>query len=86
MARYVTPEIEDIRENPQPGKNIDLALVVSDGSISEIKKRVNRHNGNIERHLPSDVLIINLPEQKLDSFCQTEQLESVSSPKRMSTL
>lgn len=86
MARYVTPEIEDIRANPEPGETIDLALVVSDEAIEDIKQRVNEFRGHVERHLPSDVLLVRIPETELDEFCKTDSLESVSEPDRMQTM
>lgn len=86
MARYVTPEIRSVREDPEPGECVQLALVVSNDAVEEVEERVEDHGGTIDRHLPSDVLLASLPEDEVAGFCRTESLESVSRSDRMETL
>lgn len=86
MARYVTPDVRDVRVDPTPCETVRLALVVSGDATEAVKERVEDHDGAVDRHLPSDVLLVSLPEVAVDSFCSTELVESVSRSDRMETL
>lgn len=86
MARYVAPGVRAIEEDPTPGESVHLAVVPSDDSTEAVKELIGDHDGNVERHLPSNVLIVSLPEQEVTTISQMESLESVSLSNRMETL
>jgi len=84
MTPYVTPDIADIRNDPEVGKSISLAVVVSDTvSTRTVESRVTDLGGEVVRVLPSDVIVVDLPQTALDELCEIESLKSISRDDRM---
>lgn len=86
MARYVAPGVRAIEEDPTPGESVHLAVVPSNDATEAVKERIRDQNGDVERHLPSGVLVVSLPEPEVAAISQIESLESVSLSDRMETL
>lgn len=83
MARYVASEIQDQISQENAGRDIDLALVVEHSEHDLIVGRVEEYGGSINRVLPSGVLLVSVPGDRLREFLESEALESASSPERM---
>ena len=85
MAQYVAPEIEPLRDDPTSGEIAKVALVI-ESDVSAILNRVRNHDGEVVEELPSGIVVANVPESELDSFCTTDLLTSVSLADQASTL
>jgi len=84
MTPYVTPDIAEVRSNPESGESISLAVVLSDeGNTGVLESQVEDLDGEVVRSLPSDVAVVDLPETALEEFCELESLRSVSRDDRM---
>lgn len=87
MDPYVTPDIQNVRDSPDPGETIALAIVVSESAdTQDVAARVRDLGGNVFRELPANVAIVELPETNLAEFCNVDVVESVSRPDRMEVL
>jgi len=85
MTRYLSPEVEAIRDNPTTGATVRVAIV---GSVdpSHIREEVAEYDGSVVRELPSGVVVAELEEQQLDEFCDYGGIESVSLSDQMRVL
>jgi hypothetical protein len=86
MARYVHPEVQDLLESPDEEGSVRLALVVNDGSVTEVRDEVHDLGGTVERQLPSGVLLVTVPLAQLPALCDVQDIESISPDEQMEVL
>ena len=86
MARYVHPTIKKLLESPTEGESIRVALVIKDGSETHVSQSVERLAGQVERTLPSGVLLVEIPHTNLSELCELRDVESISPDEQMEIL
>lgn len=86
MARYLHPEVERIRAEPDPDEDIRLVLMVREDSIEQISERVANHSGEVKRQLSAGRLIVTIPEIEVGSLCTPDSIKSVSLDEGMEVL
>lgn len=85
MVSYVSPEIEEARDNPNQGSEIRVAIV-PEGDVSSVRQAVEETGGVVERALPSDIVIAVLVEERLSTLCEMSSVASISHPDNMRVL
>lgn len=86
MARYLHPEVEEIRDDPDPEGAAKLVLMVEEDSVQQISERVTNHSGEVEHRLSSGRLIVKVPETEVESLCEPNSIESASLDEGMEVL
>jgi hypothetical protein len=90
MARYVTEEVQALMEPDstpaQTEGNVALAVVPGEESTpEEVTEQTNTHDGTVDRVLPSEVVLVEVPISNLEAFCEAP-FASVSETDRMRVL
>lgn len=86
MARYLHPEVEEIRDNPDPERVVKLVLMVEKEAVQQVSERVSNHSGEVEDRLSSGRLIVKIPETKVEALCEPDSIRSVSLDEGMEVL
>lgn len=77
MARFIQQEVSAIRDNPHEDESVELVLGVEKGTSENVEQRVKDLNGEVVEELPFSSLLVEMPENKVDSICTTPGIESV---------
>lgn len=85
MARYITPELREQIEEANSGIRVDVAIVPA-GEASEINERAGQYGVEIERTLPSGVILATGPSDMMMEFLETPAIASASEPDRAQVL
>jgi hypothetical protein len=84
MARYVTPDVEAVRDDPVPGESIALAAVPCESvDTATVESRVGSLGGDVVRTLPSGVVLIEVSQPDVRELCEMDLFESVSGTDRL---
>lgn len=86
MARYLHPEVEKIRDDPDPERVVKLVLMVEEDAVQQISERVANHSGKVENRLSSGRLIVEVPETEVKTLCEPDSIKSASLDEGMEVL
>lgn len=86
MARYVHPDVRELAESPTEGDSARVTLVPEEDRHSRVMDRVNQLEGNVDRELPSGVLIVEVPQENLATLVEAQGIESISPDEQMEIL
>jgi hypothetical protein len=82
MARYVSPDVQTVIDDPAPAETVRVSVVAN----GDLRERIRDHDGEFLQQLPSGVVVAPLPQSRLDTFCQTDDIETISLTDRMRPL
>lgn len=78
MTPHIHPDVEDIRDSPEEGESVRLAIVPDEGESSSVAGNVESLGGEVHEVLPSGTLSATVKEQRVDELCETEGIMSIS--------
>lgn len=78
MARYVHPDVEAYAQSASGDVCVRLALVVADGDGDAVRERIEELDGDVDRELPSGVLLVELAAARLPALFEVEGIDSIS--------
>lgn len=86
MARYIHPDVKDHVESASGETRVRLALVPAEGANNAVHERIRELDGDVERELPSGVLLVGISTCKLPQLFETEGIDSISPASGMEIL
>lgn len=66
-----------------PGDELRVALVVESGREQELKDRADEYGFEVNRELPSGVVLVTMSGEGAEEFVSSDLIRSVSRPDRM---
>lgn len=85
MARYTHPDVKEYVESAS-GERVRLALVPSESGAPDLRERLGQIEADIERELPSGVMLIEISVSQLPPLFDVEDIESISPAEGMEVL
>lgn len=86
MAQYVTPELQECLDTADAGTDVVVALVPADGASDSLHERARQSDVEIQRRLPSGVILAVAPATVMLEFIDSPDIGSASKPDRAQTL
>lgn len=77
MPRFISQQAKAVRDDPKDGENVTLVIGYGEGHLSLLKSWVKDNGGEFKRELRGDTVLVNLPQDMVESLCSTEFADSV---------
>mgnify|MGYP006310082521 CR=1 FL=1 len=78
MARYIELEGSEWMYHSDPHDEMRLALVLEEGTATDIKSRASEYEISVDRRLPSGVLLVTARASRAREFVDISAIRSVS--------
>lgn len=86
MARYVHPEVETLLDSEPRDERARLAVVPLDEGAETVRERINQLGANVERTLPSGVLLVEVSVSELRALLDVDGIASIAPDSQMEVL
>lgn len=83
MVRHIETGVKDILEDPDPTKSARLVLVAENADPQEVEERAKAAEGEVIQKLPGGVYTAEIPENRIDTICEGDLIDSISLDDRL---